>query len=316
MIASERGKGIAAMLSAGVIWGLSSIFYKEIAHIPAIEVASHRALWSFLTFSSILVFRRQIGQVLFQFTESWRKLCLTLLAAIMISVNWLVWILSIQLGYATEGSLGYFIFPLFAVALGALVFREQLKWLQWLAVAVAIMGVMVLAVGLGTAPWIALILASTFSVYGMLKKRSEINAVVSVAAEAGLVTPFALTWLFGVHYLGWTGITESTGGYFGSDLVDTIFLILSGALTAGPLILISYATQRLGYAEVGLLQYINPTLQFLVAIFMFLEPFTNVHLVAFFLIWSALGLYSIDLLRHHSIRSRRISTAFDGDSAK
>lgn len=297
MVINERSKGIVAMVAAGVVWGLSGIFYKQLSHIPAMEVTAHRVLWSFLIFSLLLALRGKSRDLVQQFTQSRFKFYQTSFAACMISVNWLVWIISIQLGYATEASLGYFIFPLFAVSLGAAVFREKLKWLQWTAVAVAGSGVMVLTVGLNAAPWIALILATTFSVYGMLKKRSDSDAVVSVAAEAGFITPFALIWLIGVHTMGWTGVSGLSGGYFAANLKDSLFLAFSGVLTSGPLVLMSYATQRLSYAEVGLIQYTNPSLQFLVAIFIFMEPFGPVHLVSFSLIWLALVMYSIDLLK-------------------
>lgn len=294
---SERGKGVAAMLLAGTIWGLSAIFYKQLVHIPALEVAAHRVLWSFIIFTTFLVFRRQFRELLDQFVGSWQQIRRILLAAAMISTNWSIWILAVHLGYATEASLGYFIFPLFAVFLGYVAFRENLTWLKWSAVAVAVGGVIFLTVGLGTAPWIALALASSFAVYGMLKKRSPSGAAVSVAAEAGVITPFALIWLFGVHQLGWTGVTGLPGGAFGTNLRDSVMLSFSGVLTAGPLILMSYSTKRLGFAEVGLLQYVNPSLQFLVAVFIFLEPFNYVHLIAFTMIWLALVLYSIDIVR-------------------
>lgn len=297
MIHDERGKGIAAMLLAGSIWGLSPIFYKQLTHIPALEVASHRVLWSFLIFSAILVFSNRLGELFAIFAGNRRNLVQTLLAAAMISVNWTVWILAVQLGFTTEASLGYFMFPLFAVFLGMLVFREKLSWMQWTAVATATAGVVVLTVGLQAAPWIALVLASSFSVYGMLKKRAITGPLVSVSAEACIISPFALVWLFGVHALDWTGIMGQTGGYFGTDLKDSVMLAVSGILTASPLVLMSYSTKRLTYAEVGLLQYVNPTLQFLVAIFIFVEPFGSVHLVAFSMIWFALVLYSFDLVR-------------------
>ena len=192
-------------------------------------------------------------------------------------------------------------------------FREKLTWLQWLAVAAAAAAVIVLTIGLRAAPWIALALSSTFAVYGMIKKRSASGPVVSVAAEAGAITPFALFWLFGVHFLDWTGVTGRPGGYFGTDLLDSVMLAFSGVLTAGPLILMSYSTRRLGFAEVGLLQYTNPTLQFLVAVFVFMEPFGSVHLAAFSMIWAALALYSTDLLRQERWL-RRIRTASEGES--
>lgn len=311
---SERGKGIFAMLLAGAVWGLSAIFYKRLDHIPALEVSSHRVVWSFIIFATILIWRHQFGEVIQQFIGSWRQLRQTLLAAMMISANWTIFILAVHLGYATEASLGYFIFPLFAVSLGYLVFRENLSWIKWLAVAMALFGVVFLTVGLGTAPWIALALSSSFSIYGMLKKRSSASATVSVAAEAWVISPFALLWLYGVHQWNWIGVTGLSGGAFGTNLLDSVMLAFSGVLTAGPLILMTYSTKRLGYAEVGLLQYVNPILQFLVAVFIFMEPFSNVHIISFSMIWLALVLYSADIIRQ-DIWLRKSRDTSPGDAA-
>ncbi len=310
MPVNDRFKGVAAMVLAGAIWGLSAIYYKQLSHVPALEVGSHRVLWSFLTFAAILAVQgrgREIFRILTATRESQIQ---TVVAAAMISVNWFVWILAIQLGHATEASLGYFVFPLIAVFLGSVVFGERLTAMQWAAVAIAAAGAVYLTVGLKAAPWIAISLAVTFAIYGVIKKRVAAGPVVSVAAEAGLIAPFAIVWLVGVHQFGWTGVTGRPGGMFGQDLLDSLMLAFSGVVTAGPLILMSYATKRLRYAEVGLLQYVNPTLQFLVAVLIFLEPFGPVQLVSFSLIWAALILFSVELVRQdRKFRSAEIADA-------
>ncbi len=303
------------MLLGGVVWGLSPLFYKLLDHIPAMEVVSHRILFSFLTFAILLAYQKRLGVMWQQMTRTRREFARTFLAASMISVNWFVWVLAVQLGLTTEASLGYFIFPLFAVVLGIVIFHEKLSPVQWLAVAIAGVAVLVLTIGQGTAPWIALILATSFSVYGAIKKQSPTGPVVSVSAEAMLVSPLALLWLMGTHLLGWTGFTGLKGGYFGADLGDTLLLASSGIMTAGPLILLSYAIRRLRYAEIGLLQYTNPTLQFLVAVLIFMEPFGPIQLISFSMIWLALALYSADLLRQDR-RLRSLATASSGDSAR
>ena len=313
MPVNDRFKGMTAMVLAGVTWGLSAIFYKQLSHVPALEVASHRVLWAFLTFAAILAAQGrgyEIFRILTITRESQRH---TVVAAAMIAVNWFVWILAIQLGHATEASLGYFIFPLIAVFLGSVVFNERLTAMQWAAVAIAAAGVVYLTVGLQAAPWIAISLAVTFAIYGVIKKKAAAGPVVTVAAEAGLITPFAIVWLVGVHQFGWTGATARPGGMFGKDLLDSLMLACSGVITAGPLILMSYATKRLRYTEVGLLQYTNPTLQFAVAVLIFMEPFGPVQLVSFSLIWAALILYSIELVRQDRI-FRRAEIAAKGES--
>ena len=310
---NDRSKGMAAMVLAGAIWGLSAIFYKQLSHVPALEVASHRVLWSFLTFTAILAVQKRGREIFNILTGTRRSQGQTVLAAAMISVNWFVWILAIQLGHATEASLGYFIFPLIAVFLGSVVFSERLTAVQWAAVAIATAGVVYLTVGLKTVPWIAIVLAATFAIYGVVKKSVTAGPVVTVAAEAGLVTPFAIIWLIGVHQFGWMGVTGRPGGMFGKELLDSLMLAFSGVITAGPLILMSYATKRLRYAEVGLLQYTNPTLQFLVAVLIFAEPFGPVQLVSFSLIWAALILYSTELVRRDRM-FRRAKIADGGES--
>jgi chloramphenicol-sensitive protein RarD len=205
-------------------------------------------------------------------------------AALMISTNWFVFITSIQVGRAMEASLGYYIFPLVAVLLGAIAFRERLGKAQLFAVGLALCAVVTLTLGLGVPPVIALILSVSFGLYGLVKKGLSVGPVVSVTAEVLLLSPIALTVLWHVHSGG--------GGAFGTGWRDSLLLAFSGILTGTPLIMFSYATKRITLATVGLVQYLNPTLQFLVATFIFLEPFSVWHAVAFAMIWTALTIYT------------------------
>ena len=211
----DRLKGMAAMVFAGLIWGLSPLYYRAVDHVAAIEVAAHRIIWSFLIFAAILIVQGRLAMMLSAFSGSWSQLRQTALAAAMISVNWVVWVLAVQLGFTTEASLGYFIFPLFAVFLGSVIFREQLTRLQWISVAIASAGVVILSIGLKAAPYIALVLAATFAMYGLIKKNSALEPVASVAAEALLLSPFALVWLIGAHTLGWSEMNLKVAGAFG-----------------------------------------------------------------------------------------------------
>lgn len=294
---SEAAKGILAMVVACTVWGLSGIYYKAIAHVPAPEVLAHRTLWSLVFFLVVLAVQGRLG--LLPRLLGGPALGMVAVAAAMISANWFLFIWSIQSGHALEASLGYYIFPLVAVMIGLVAFREALDRAQWAAVALAGLAVLVLTAGLGAAPWIALVLATTFGAYGLLKRRIEAGPVVSVAAEVALLAPIALVWLWGVHSGRWgTG-----GGAFGRGWHDTLMLAFSGVITGGPLMLFSYATKRVRMATVGLVQYLNPTLQFAVAALVFAEPVTRWHLIAFPLIWAALALYSVAVLR--SERRRR-----------
>jgi len=293
---SEPAKGVLAMVATCMIWGLSAIFYKQLTHVPPLEVLSHRTLWSLVFFSAVLLLQGRLGEVV-HVMRSARTLALIVVAAVMISANWFLFILSIQIGRAVESSLGYYIFPLVAVLLGALALGERLRPLQWGAVAIATLAVLLLTYGLGGAPYISLVLAFTFGIYGLVKKRVAAGPVVSVTTEVLVLAPLAALWLWGVHTQGWTGLVGRNLGAFGHSWHDSIFLILSGPLTAVPLMLFSYASKRISYATQGLVQYINPTLQFLVAVLVLGEGFTGWHALAFPLIWTALALYSLEALR-------------------
>jgi len=217
-----------------------------------------------------------------------RKFALVFAAAAMISCNWFFFIFSVQVGRVVESSLGYYIFPLVAVALGGIVLRERLSKPQLAAVGLAALAVVILTAGLGVAPWISLILAVTFGIYGLLKRWVDAGPVVSVTAEVLVLTPIA------VAYLIWLG---ADAGVFGHDLWLSMLLVLAGPMTAIPLIMFSYAAKRASLSTLGLVQYLNPSLQFFVAVVLFGEAITLWHAIAFPIIWVALALYSWATLR-------------------
>ncbi len=301
---SEPGKGIAAMIAACTIWGLSPLYYKELAHIAPAEVLAHRAFWSLAFFAGLLLLQGRLREVRLAFSDR-RRFLLLALAMFLISINWFLFILSVQIGRTTEASLGYYIYPLVAVLIGRFAFSEQLRPSQWVAVGLAALAVIILTWGLGVAPWISLTLAGTFGFYGMIKKNLPLGPVVSVTCEILLFLPVALIVL---------GIAHGTGqGAFGGNWKDSLLLSLAGPITAGPLILFSAAARRVAMSTVGILQYINPTLQFLCAVLVFAEPFTRWHAIAFCLIWAALALYSITALRQDRA-ARKASMAVAGVS--
>ncbi|WP_114285332.1 EamA family transporter RarD [Candidatus Halocynthiibacter alkanivorans] len=290
---TEPKKGVLAIIVCCTVWGLSAIYYKALSHVPPLEVLSHRTLWSFVFFGLVLLLQRRLALVP---TLIRKHFAVVLAAAVAISTNWFLFILSVQIGRATEASLGYYIFPLVAVLLGRFVLGEQLSRVKWLAVGMAALAVVLLTWGLGIAPWISLALAITFGFYGLFKKSMAAGPVVSVAAEVTILLPLALVWLYGAHFAGWQGVTGRAGGFFGGNLSDTLLLIGAGPLTAVPLMLFSYGSRRVTLSTVGLVQYLNPTLQFAVAVFVFSESFTLWHAIAFAIIWTALAIYSFDAL--------------------
>lgn len=297
---SDAAKGILAMIGACTIWGLSGLYYKLLADVPALEILCHRTLWAVVFFAAVLRLQGRLRS-LSDAVATPRSFGLAAFAALVISLNWFVFISSILLGHATEASLGYYIFPLVSVLFGAIFFRERLSRAQMIAVALALLAVTVLSMGLRVAPWVSLVLAVSFATYGVVKKYLTTGPVVSVTVEVVLLSPFALAWLISLHAQG--------AGHFGTDIGTTLLLMLSGIVTAVPLILFSYATRRVALATVGLVQYLNPTLQFLVATLIFREAFTLWHAIAFAMIWTALAIYTVaSLRRHRAVRSAAIAT--------
>ena len=281
---TEVQKGVLAMVVACLIWGLSPLYYKLLVSVPPIELLSHRTIWSMVLFSLILLMQGRL-QGSFKVLQDKKIAAILLIAALMIAFNWFVFIYSIQVNRATESSLGYFIFPLVSVVFGVVLFRENLSPTQISAVMLAAAAVIILTFGLGQVPWIALSVSVSFGIYGVIKKSLSIPAIVTVTLEVLLLSPIALMILY-IHH------ASDSGGQFGQSLSVSLLLILSGLMTATPLILFSYATRRVELATVGILQYINPSLQFLCATVLFLEPLSIWHAFAFPLIWSALALYS------------------------
>jgi chloramphenicol-sensitive protein RarD len=292
----EAAKGVAALVLACTVWGLSPVYYAEVAHVPPLTVLAWRTLWSLVFFAVVLGAQGRLRDVALPF-RGWRRAGMVLVAGALISANWFGFIYAVTTGQTVESSLGYFIFPLVAVALGSLVLGERLAVQQWVAVALATVAVGVLTVGLGTAPWIALLLASTFGLYGLIKKRLAMGPVLSVMAEVLLLAPLAALWI-ATHgeglALGWR-----THG----------LLALSGVLTGGPLVLFAYAARRVRLATLGLGQYINPSLQFVIAVTWFAEPLTRWHAIAFPMIWVGLVLYSGSQIVQDRAARRRDSSA-------
>ncbi len=291
-------RGIPALIAAGTIWGLSPLYYKLLEHVPPAEVLAHRTVWSFIFFALLLFFQGRLGQLVPLVRRQWRWIAL---ASIMISVNWFLFIYAIQVDRVIEASLGYYIFPLVAVATGRLVFKERLGALQWIAVALAVLAVSVLTVGLQVVPAISLVLATTFGLYGVIKKKLDAGPVLTVTAEVFLLLPlFILTFA----YLAGTAQLQATSAR------DITILMCSGPLTAGPLILFTVGARRVRMATVGLVQYINPTLQFSCAVIVFGEPFTRWHAIAFSLIWVALALYSFSAFGRDRIARKNASEGY------
>jgi chloramphenicol-sensitive protein RarD len=277
--------GVLGALGCFSIWGLFPVYFKLLERVPALEVLAHRILGSALLLLALILAQGRGRALLAEFRG--RRLGFYLLTTLLISANWLLYIWAVQNGRILEASLGYYINPLVNVLLGVLFLRERLNPRQWIAITIAAAGVLVLVVGHGVLPWISLVLAFSFGSYGMLRKKAGHNPTLGLGVETALMAPVALLFL---AVLAGRGAGALGAGDGGIDLL----LLAAGPITVAPLLMFLEATQRLRLSTVGLIQYLTPTLQFLLAVVAYREPFTGIHLAAFGCIWLALALYSAD----------------------
>jgi chloramphenicol-sensitive protein RarD len=280
------GSGLAAAIGAFAIWGLLPLYLKAVSVVPAPEIMAHRLMWCCVVVLAWLAVRGELGAVRAALANraSRRRLAAT---ALLISLNWLIYIWAVNSGHIVEASLGYFINPLLNVVLGVFVLSERLNRAQWAAVALAAIGVLYLALVTGRPPWIALTLAVSFGLYGLIRKVVAVEAVPGLAAETLLLLPFAAA------YLGWLEF-RGVGALGHSGATVNALLLLSGPVTALPLALFAFGARLIPLSTVGLVQYIGPTLQFLTGVLVFHEAFPRARAIGFTLIWAALAIYALD----------------------
>jgi chloramphenicol-sensitive protein RarD len=284
----DRG-ALAQAVGAYFIWGFLPVYFNMLKAVPPLEVVAHRIVWSVLLLLAMLYFRKQLGALIEALTT--RRLLVPMLAsAALIGGNWLIYIWAVTNGHVAAASLGYFLNPLLNVLFGFLFLKETLTRWQWLAVVLAGAGVAILATGALEALWISLSLALSFGFYGLVRKVAPVGPMVGLASETIIMLPAALGLFL------WWGMAGA--GHFGTlgSKVDAL-LLAAGVVTAVPLLLFASAARRMKYATIGLIQYIGPTIQFMLAIFLYREPLTTTHLVTFPLIWAGLVLYSWDAWR-------------------
>ncbi len=291
-------RGILYGIGAYVIWGVLPIYWKQLQGVGALEILTNRMVWS-LVFCVLLLTVQRNWSWVSAALHSGRTVMTMMGAAALLTVNWGVYIWAVNAGFIIETSLGYFINPLVNVLLGVLLLNERLRSGQWAAVGVAAAGVLYLTIAYGRPPWIALALAFTFAFYGLLKKQARLPALEGLTLETALMTPMALL------YLGWLQ-SQGNAAFGHGDWQTTLLLIGAGVITAIPLLLFAGAAQRIPLSMVGLLQYIAPTLQFLIGVFIYQEAFGRTQLIGFSMIWLALILYTVDGLRH---QRRRVHAA-------
>ena len=281
-----ENRGFFHAVGAYTLWGFFPVYWKTLQTVPALEILAHRMVWSLVFVVLVLAYKRR-WRWLQPVLHDGRTLLTFLATASLLALNWFTYIWAVNAGYIVETSLGYFINPLFNVLLGVLFLRERVRFWQWLAIGVAAAGVLYLTISYGALPWIALTLATTFGFYGLLRKTAALNALEGLSLEAAVLFLPALGYLLYLETTGRGSFGHVTGMMSG-------LLALAGVITAVPLWWFALGARHVTLVTLGLLQYIAPTIQFLLGVFVYDEPFSRAQMVGFGLIWLALLIYSTE----------------------
>ena len=288
---SNSVTGVALAASAFFIWGLSPIYWKALASVPAFEILMHRMIWSFVFLMPLVVLQGHLSELVAAL-RSGRTLLILLLTTLLVACNWFLFIWAINSGHILQTSLGYYINPLVNVLLGVVFLKERLRRLQLLAVGLAAVGVTYLTISYGQFPWVSLALAFSFGFYGLVRKVAPVGALVGLTLETFLLSIPAVAYLI---YLDW-----AAGGAFIHAGTTVSLLLVGAALVTGlPLLLFTMGARMLRLSTVGFLQYIAPSCTFLLAVFIYREPLVPSQLFTFAMIWTALAIYSYDSLAVH-----------------
>jgi chloramphenicol-sensitive protein RarD len=293
---SRARAGLFYGLAAYGLWGVMPVYFKLLQAVPSVDIVAHRIVWSLIVLVLLVSLARAWGQIRAAI-QSRKAMAMLFLTALLIGGNWLMYVYAINSGHILAGSLGYYLNPLANILLGRFILKERLSRLQWTAVAIAATGIAVLAAGaLGTL-WISLTLCFSFATYGLLRKIIHVESLAGLTVETALLFPIALCWLL-------IGGAEGRP-MFGMGGDETALLLAAGVVSTVPLLCFTAAARRLAYSTVGMLQFIAPTLQFLLAVAVYNEPFTTAHAIAFGCIWTALGLYVSAIVRDLRLARQR-----------
>jgi chloramphenicol-sensitive protein RarD len=294
--------GFWSGVAAYTIWGLVPLYWKLLKHVPAIQVLGHRIVWSLAVLIVLVaVLRRgrrrpQDGRSALAFVSR-RVVGLYAIAAGLIAVNWFLYIYAVNAGFIVETSLGYYITPLVNVLFGVLFFHERMRPAQWVSIALATTGVVQLTFAYGALPWIAFGLAASFGSYGLAKKKAPLDPVEGLTLETAILAPVAILYLVLLHRTG-------EGAFLRTGATSDALMIGGGVVTTVPLLLFAAAVRTVPLSVIGILQYIGPTLQFLLGVFVYEEPFSHSQLIGFSIVWAALAIYAGD-----SLRARRLGSS-------
>jgi len=293
--ASETSYGFTAALAAFILWGLLPMYWKAVQSVNPMEILCHRIIWSLVFIAVLLTYNKRWPET-FAPMRSPRNLGTLVLSSLCIGANWLLYIWAVTSNHVLETSLGYYINPLVNMLFGVILFRERLSRLQTIAIGLAFLGVLNSIISYGELPWISLILAVTFSLYGVLRKVATVESLPGLFLETMVLAPVALYYLLHLQLNG-------TSAFLAGNTTIDWLLVCAGAVTAMPLIGFAYGARRLQLTTLGVIQYIAPTIAFILGVFLYNEPFGPSHLITFALIWSGLGVYTADSIM--TIRKQR-----------
>lgn len=279
-------KGILSGIAAYAMWGFFPIYWKLLHDVPALQLLGHRIGWSFLLLMGFIFVTRQ-WQDFRTAAFNLKVLGIYTVAGVLLSINWLIYVWGVNAGFIVETSLGYFINPLLSVLFGVFFLREKLRPMQWIPIVIAAIGVTYLTVTYGRLPWIALSLAVSFGLYGLVKKLSPLGSVYGLTLETGIVFPIALIYLIFVQVNG-------TGEFLHDGLTVDLLLIGGGIVTTIPLLMFASAAKQIPLNMIGVLQYFAPTIQFLIGVFIYKEPFDTTRLIGFGIVWLALIIFWVE----------------------
>ena len=291
--------GIVYAFVATIVWGLYPLYWKQLNDVPNMQLAMHRIAWSFVIIAAIVSYKREWRAFKASIT-SWRILGIYATSSVLIFCTWYLLVWAINEGYIVESSLGMFITPLLNVLFGVVIFKETLNKWQWTSVGLAVSGVVVCAIAYGKFPWVAFVMALVFALYSLVKKKAPLNALYGMMLETSILFPIALVYLIVVECNG-----SGAFGHMGTG--KDLLMVGGGFVTMLPLLLFSAAAQLIPMSLLGIIQYIQPTLQFVLGVVVYDESLSTLKLIGFILVWIALAVYTIDSI----VRSRQASNKLD-----
>lgn len=278
-------RGILYAIGTYALWGFFPIYWKLLQQVPVMELVGHRIVWSFLLLITVIMLAGQWSEFRTMFNV--RTLGIYLMASLLIGVNWLMYVWAVNAGHIVETSLGYFINPLISVLLGLIVLREKLRPVQWLPISLAFIGVTYLTIKFGQLPWIALGLAFTFGFYGLVKKLAPLSSLYGLTLETGILFIPAMAYLAFVE-------VDGTGAFLHTGVTHGLLMVGAGLVTTVPLLMFASAAKQIPLTMMGILQYLAPTIQFFIGVFIYEEPFDQTRLVGFGLVWLALIIFWVE----------------------